>query len=188
MSSSSSFPSPCHHLLICSVMLPNNTVKSSFIDLSVCYLVILVLHKFYFWSAKTISDLSSAFFSVLIFGTKWWQALRLRIPKRLAIVKDLPSLSKTNRPFRQLAQSQSVLGSCSWVVSMLKRYIVFLSRIMVDRYLIIILVMLFMGMVFAIMRTPPSLELFYAQLAGALVIIVYNTIKKRRTQPRAKRK
>jgi hypothetical protein len=71
---------------------------------------------------------------------------------------------------------------------MLKRYIVFLSRVLVDKYLIIILVMLFMGMVFAIMRTPPSLELFYAQLAGALVIIVYNTIKKRRTQPRAKRK
>ncbi|WKT58084.1 hypothetical protein QVH35_00685 [Candidatus Nitrosotenuis chungbukensis] len=57
-----------------------------------------------------------------------------------------------------------------------------------SKYLIIIMVMLAMGMVFAIMRDPPNLVLFYAQLAGALVIIVYTTIKRRRTQPRAKRR
>lgn len=56
------------------------------------------------------------------------------------------------------------------------------------KYLIIILVMLAMGMVFAIMKSPPNLVLFYAQLAGALVIITYTTIKRRRTQPRAKRR
>lgn len=71
---------------------------------------------------------------------------------------------------------------------MLKRYIVFLSRLWVGKYLIIILVMLFMGMVFAIMKNPPNLVLFYGQLAGALIVIVYSTIKKRRTQPRAKRR
>lgn len=54
-----------------------------------------------------------------------------------------------------------------------------------SKYLIIIMVMLVMGMVFAIMKTPPNLILFYAQLAGALIIIVYTTIKRRRTQPRA---
>jgi hypothetical protein len=48
--------------------------------------------------------------------------------------------------------------------------------------------MLFMGMVFAIMKNPPNLVLFYGQLAGALIVIVYSTIKKRRTQPRAKRR
>ncbi|MBI5147161.1 MAG: hypothetical protein HZA84_08115 [Thaumarchaeota archaeon] len=57
-----------------------------------------------------------------------------------------------------------------------------------DKYLLIILTMLSVGMVFAVMRTPPSLELFYGQLAGALIIIIYSTIKKRRTQPRAKRR
>jgi len=71
---------------------------------------------------------------------------------------------------------------------MLKRYIVFLSRLCVDKYLLIILTMLSVGMVFAILKNPPSLELFYGQLAGALIIIVYSTIKKRRTQPRAKRR
>jgi hypothetical protein len=71
---------------------------------------------------------------------------------------------------------------------MLKRYIVFLSRLCVSKYLIVIMVMLFMGMVFAIMKNPPNLILFYAQLAGALVIIIYTTIKRRRTQPRATRK
>jgi cyanate permease len=71
---------------------------------------------------------------------------------------------------------------------MLKRYIVFLFRPYVDKYLLIILTMLCVGMVFAMMQTPFNLVLFYGQLAGALVIIAYTTIKNRRTTPRAKRR
>jgi len=71
---------------------------------------------------------------------------------------------------------------------MLKRYIVFLSVLCVDKYLLVILIMLVVGMGFAIMKSPPSLELFYGQLAGALIIIAYSTIKNRRTLPRAKKR
>jgi uncharacterized integral membrane protein len=71
---------------------------------------------------------------------------------------------------------------------MSKRYIVFLSRLTMGKYLLIILTVLSVGMVFAVMKNPPNLVLFYAQLAGALIIIVYSTIKKRRTQPRAKKR
>jgi hypothetical protein len=52
----------------------------------------------------------------------------------------------------------------------------------VDKYLMIILIMLVVGMSFSIFKNPPSLELFYAQLAGALIIIAYSTIKNRKTQ------
>jgi len=58
----------------------------------------------------------------------------------------------------------------------------------VDKYLLVILIMLVVGMGFAIMKSPPSLELFYGQLAGALIIIAYSTIKNRRTLPRAKKR
>ncbi|HSA97676.1 MAG TPA: hypothetical protein VLF17_01190 [Candidatus Nitrosotenuis sp.] len=57
-----------------------------------------------------------------------------------------------------------------------------------DKYLLVILIMLVVGMGFAIMKSPPSLELFYGQLAGALIIIAYSTIKNRRTVPRAKKR
>ena len=56
------------------------------------------------------------------------------------------------------------------------------------KYLLIILTVLSVGMVFSVMKNPPNLVLFYAQLAGALIIIIYSTIKKRRTQPRAKKR
>jgi hypothetical protein len=71
---------------------------------------------------------------------------------------------------------------------MLKRYIVFLSSLCVDKYLLVVLIMLVVGMGFAIMKSPPSLELFYGQLAGALIIIAYTTIKNRRTQPKSKKR
>lgn len=71
---------------------------------------------------------------------------------------------------------------------MLKRYIVFLSSLDVDKYLLVVLVMLVVGMGFAIMKNPPSLELFYGQLAGALIIIAYSTIKNRKTQNKAKKR
>lgn len=60
-----------------------------------------------------------------------------------------------------------------------------------DKYLLVILVMLAVGMAFAIMKSPNDqlrLPLFYGQLAGALVIIAYSTIKNRRTLPRAKKR
>ena len=52
----------------------------------------------------------------------------------------------------------------------------------------VILIFLVAGMGFAIMKSPPSLELFYGQLAGALIIIAYSTIKNRRTLPKAKKR
>lgn len=57
-----------------------------------------------------------------------------------------------------------------------------------DKYLLVILIFLVAGMGFAIMKSPPSLELFYGQLAGALIIIAYSTIKNRRTLPKAKKR
>lgn len=57
-----------------------------------------------------------------------------------------------------------------------------------DKYLLVILMFLVVGMGFAIMKSPPSLELFYGQLAGALIIIAYSTIKNRRTLPKAKKR
>lgn len=57
-----------------------------------------------------------------------------------------------------------------------------------DKYLLVVLIMLVVGMGFAIMKSPPSLELFYGQLAGALIIIAYTTIKNRRTQPKSKKR
>lgn len=71
---------------------------------------------------------------------------------------------------------------------MLKRYIVFLSSLCVDKYLLVILIMLVVGMGFAIMKTPPSLELFYGQLAGAFIIIAYSTIKNRKNQNKSKKR
>ena len=60
-----------------------------------------------------------------------------------------------------------------------------------DKYLLVILIMLVVGMGFVIMKNPNDqlrLPLFYGQLAGALVIIAYSTIKNRRTLPRAKKR
>jgi hypothetical protein len=56
----------------------------------------------------------------------------------------------------------------------------------VDKYLLIILILLITGMAFSIFKTPPSLELFYAQLAGALIIIAYSNTRERRKR-KAKR-
>lgn len=56
-----------------------------------------------------------------------------------------------------------------------------------DKYLLIILIVLIMGMGFAIFKNPPSVELFYAQLAGALIIIVYSTLRERRNRKAEKK-
>jgi uncharacterized membrane protein YjjB (DUF3815 family) len=57
-----------------------------------------------------------------------------------------------------------------------------------DKYLFVILILLIAGMVFSIFKNPPSLELFYAQLAGALVIIAYSTLRNRKKKNSEKRK
>jgi hypothetical protein len=58
----------------------------------------------------------------------------------------------------------------------------------VDKYLLIILILLVVGMGFAIFKNPPSLELFYGQLAGALIIIAYSTYKNRNKRQSERRR
>jgi len=58
----------------------------------------------------------------------------------------------------------------------------------VDKYLFMMLIVLALGMAFAIFKDPPSLELFYAQLAGSFVIVGYSTYKERKTRKSSKKK
>jgi hypothetical protein len=58
----------------------------------------------------------------------------------------------------------------------------------VDKYLLIMLIVLIMGMGFAIFKNPPSLELFYGQLAGAFIIIGYSSFKNRKNRKSSKKK
>lgn len=50
-----------------------------------------------------------------------------------------------------------------------------------DKYLLVMLAMLVLGMVFTAMKglEDQNLIIFYAQLAGALIIIAYSTYKDR---------
>ncbi|MEW6042799.1 MAG: hypothetical protein AB1608_00860 [Thermoproteota archaeon] len=57
-----------------------------------------------------------------------------------------------------------------------------------DKYLFIILILLIAGMAFSIFKNPPSIELFYAQLAGAFVIIAYSTFRNRQKRKNEKNK
>jgi hypothetical protein len=57
-----------------------------------------------------------------------------------------------------------------------------------DKYLLVMLIILTMGMGFSIFKEPPSLEFFYAQLAGAFVIVGYSTYKERKTRKSSKKK
>lgn len=88
--------------------------------------------------------------------------------------------------YHQLVQNQLVLRACSIsiyndVIS--KRYIILQLRAGVDKYLIIVLMFLIAGMGIAITRTPASLGLFYSMLAGAIVVIIYSSIKSRKQNP-----
>lgn len=53
----------------------------------------------------------------------------------------------------------------------------------------IILILLVMGMIFAVAKDfqNPDLVLFYAQLAGALIIIAYSTVKDRQKRKKPKK-
>ncbi|MFM7797237.1 MAG: hypothetical protein ACKO7N_10785 [Candidatus Nitrosotenuis sp.] len=57
-----------------------------------------------------------------------------------------------------------------------------------DKYLLIMLIVLTMGMGFSIFKEPPSLEIFYAQLVGAFIIVGYSTYKERKTRKNSKKK
>jgi hypothetical protein len=59
----------------------------------------------------------------------------------------------------------------------------------VDKYLLIILILLVMGMIFAVAKDfqKPDLVLFYAQLAGAIIIIAYSTVRDRKKRKESKK-
>ena len=56
-----------------------------------------------------------------------------------------------------------------------------------DKYILVLLIFMVAGMVIGISQTPPHLILFYASLAGALILIAYTTIKNRREQQALRR-
>ena len=49
-----------------------------------------------------------------------------------------------------------------------------------DKYLLIILIFMIAGMIIAITREPFIPGLFYAMLGGAIIIIIYGSMKNRR--------
>jgi lipoprotein signal peptidase len=60
----------------------------------------------------------------------------------------------------------------------------------VDKYLLVMLIVLIMGMAFSVFKDMqnPDLVLFYAQLAGAIIIIGYSTFKNRNNRKSAKKR
>jgi len=50
-----------------------------------------------------------------------------------------------------------------------------------DKYLLIILMFMIAGMIIALTRNPEPV-LFYASLGGAIIIIIYGSMKTRREQ------
>lgn len=59
-----------------------------------------------------------------------------------------------------------------------------------DKYLLIMLIVLIMGMAFSVFKDMqnPDLVLFYAQLAGAIIIIGYSTLKNRNNRKSVKKR
>jgi 4-hydroxybenzoate polyprenyltransferase len=68
-----------------------------------------------------------------------------------------------------------------------KRYIVSRGIIPVDKYLLVVLMFLIGGMGIAITRSPPQYLLFYGMLGGAIVVIIYSSLKTRRAQDELRR-
>ena len=56
-----------------------------------------------------------------------------------------------------------------------------------DKYYLIVMMLLIGGMVIGITQVPPRLELFYGGLAGAIIIIAYSTYKNRRERQAERR-
>ncbi|MGQ0605851.1 MAG: hypothetical protein ACT4OD_02710 [Candidatus Nitrosotenuis sp.] len=59
-----------------------------------------------------------------------------------------------------------------------------------DKYLLIMLIVLIMGMAFSVFKDlqHPDLVLFYAQLAGAIIIIGYSTFKNHKNRKNSKKR
>lgn len=59
-----------------------------------------------------------------------------------------------------------------------------------DKYLLIMLIVLIMGMAFSVFKDiqNPDLVLFYAQLVGAIIIIGYSTFKNRNNRKSTKKR
>ena len=51
-----------------------------------------------------------------------------------------------------------------------------------DKYILVVLMFLIGGMIIGITQEPRRLELFYGGLAGAIVLIVYSSMKNRKEQ------
>ena len=59
----------------------------------------------------------------------------------------------------------------------------------VDKYLMIVLIMMIAGMGISAMRDPPTWGIFYVMLAGAIVVIMYSSLQTRKkVQEERKRK
>jgi len=56
-----------------------------------------------------------------------------------------------------------------------------------DKYLLIILMFMIAGMIIAITREPFIPGLFYAMLGGAIIIIIYGSMKNRREHKEKRR-
>jgi len=56
-----------------------------------------------------------------------------------------------------------------------------------DKYLLFVFIFLIGGMIIGISQNPIRLELFYAGLGGAIIIIAYSTMKNRKAQQALRR-
>ncbi len=56
-----------------------------------------------------------------------------------------------------------------------------------DKYLLVVLMFLIGGMGIAITRSSPQYFLFYGMLGGAIVVIIYSSLKTRRAQDELRR-
>ena len=57
-----------------------------------------------------------------------------------------------------------------------------------DKYLIVILILMITGMGISIVRDPPLIFMFYTMLGGAIAVILYAAIKQRKDIQRERRK
>ena len=57
-----------------------------------------------------------------------------------------------------------------------------------DKYLVIVLMFLVAGMIIAVTREPFLPALFYTMLGGAILVIVYTTMKGRKERKELRRK
>ncbi len=56
-----------------------------------------------------------------------------------------------------------------------------------DKYLLVVMMLLVGGMIIGITQVPPRLELFYGGLAGAIIVIGYSTYRNRKDRQAERR-